>query len=134
MRQVYLRAAAEAFANLSDIESDCYHYLNDGFDSTIQARLTDTYSAKLLDKAVPQKYINKIVCTALAECQYPINETIGYAWSGNERAAFASITKATWSRNQMSDHIEFILNDMSRNAAAARAKIQLQVVGYSEAT
>lgn len=134
MRQVYLRAAAEAFANLSDIESDCYHYLNDGFDSTIQARLTDTYSAKLLDKAASKKYINKIVCTALAECQYPINQATGYAWSGNERAAFAGISKATWSRNQMSDHIEFILNDISQNAATARAKIQLQVVGYSEAT
>lgn len=134
MREEYLRAAAEAYANLSDIESDCYHYLNDGFDSTVQARLTDTYSIKLLDKAVPKKYINKIVCTALAECQYPINETIGYAWSGNERAAFADISKATWSRNQMSDHIDFILNDMSQNAASARVKIQLQVDGYSEAT
>lgn len=134
MRQEYLRAAAEAYANLSDIESDCYHYLNDGFDSTIQARLTDTYSIKLLDKAVPKKYINKIVCTALAECQYPINETIGYAWSGNDRAAFADIPKATWSRNQMSDHIDFILNDMGQNASVARTKIQLQVVGYSEAT
>lgn len=134
MRQEYLRAAAEAYANITPIQSDCYHYLNDGFDSTIQARLTDIYSTKLLNKAVPKKYINKIVCTALAECQYPINETIGYAWSGNERAAFADIPKATWSRNQMSDHIDFILNDMGQNASVARTKIQLQVVGYSEAT
>ena len=39
MKDKYLRAAAEAYANLSDIESDCYHYLNDGFDST----MTDRY-------------------------------------------------------------------------------------------
>jgi len=134
MRQEYLRAAAEAYANITHIESDCYHYLNDGFDSTIQSRLTDIYSTKLLDKAVPKKYINKIVCTALAECQYPINETIGYAWNDSERAAFSSIPKQTWSRHQMSDYINFILNDMTQSAAVARAKIQLQVVGYSEAT
>ena len=133
MRQEYLRAAAEAFANITPIQADCYHYLNDGFDTVIQARLSAAYSAKI-STAVARKHIDKIVCTALVECQYPINEVTGYAWSGNERAAFANIPKATWSRNQMSDHIEFILNDMSQNAAAASAKIQLQVAGYSEAT
>lgn len=130
MRQEYLKAAAEAYANLSDLQSDCYHYLNDGFDIAIQSRLTDTYSAKLSAKAVPNKYINKIVCTALAECQYPINDANGHAWSGNERAAFANIPKATWSRNQMSDHVDFIRNDMNYNAIAARAAIQFQVIGY----
>ena len=134
MRQEYLKAAAEAFADIKPIESFCYHYLSDGFDASIQSKLQDIYANKLLARPIPRKYINRIVCTALAECQYPINETIGYAWSGNERAAFASIPKATWSRNQMSDHIDFILNDMSQNAATARAKIQLQVTGYSEAT
>ncbi|WP_201555801.1 hypothetical protein [Psychrobacter sp. 72-O-c] len=133
MRQEYLRAAAEAYANLNELQSDCYHYLNDGFDTSIQSRLASSYTA-LLSKEVPRKYIDKIVCTALVECQYPINESTGYAWSGNERAAFANIPKATWSRNQMSDHIDFILNNMSQNAASARAKIQLQLVGYSEAT
>ena len=132
MRQEYLRAAAEAYANLSELQSDCYHYLNDGFDTTIQARLSDTYSAKLSSAVIRKRYIDKVVCTALAECQYPINEAIGYAWNDSERAAFAAIAKQTWSDNKLSDHIDFILNDMSQNAAAARAKIQLQLVGYSE--
>lgn len=130
MRQEYLRAAAEAYANLSELQSDCYHYLNDGFDTTIQARLSDTYSAKLSSAVIRKRYIHKVVCTALAECQYPINEAIGYAWNDSERAAFAAIAKQTWSDNKLSDHIDFILNDMSQNAAAARAKIELQVVGY----
>ncbi|WP_333954187.1 hypothetical protein [Psychrobacter sp. S4(2024)] len=130
MRQEYLRAAAEAYANLSELQSDCYHYLNDGFDTTIQARLSDTYSAKLSSAVIRKRYIDKVVCTALAECQYPINEAIGYAWNDSERAAFAAIAKQTWSDNKLSDHIDFILNDMSQNAAAARAKIELQVVGY----
>lgn len=130
MRQEYLRAAAEAYANLSELQSDCYHYLNDGFDTTIQARLSDTYSAKLSSAVIRKRYIDKVVCTALVECQYPINEAIGYAWNDSERAAFAAIAKQTWSDNKLSDHIDFILNDMSQNAAAARAKIELQVVGY----
>ncbi|MGP4904800.1 hypothetical protein ACTXGW_01635 [Psychrobacter faecalis] len=130
MRQEYLRAAAEAYANLSELQSDCYHYLNDGFDTAIQARLLAAYSVKLLTKAIPKKYINRIVCTALAECQYPIDEVNGYAWSGNERIAFSGIPKRTWIRNQLSEHVDFILKDMSYNAVAARLKIQLQVDGY----
>jgi len=113
MRQEYLRAAAEAYANLTELESDCYHYLHDGFPESVQPRL---------------------VSTALVECQYPINESTGYAWSGNERISFSGIPKRTWIRNKLSNHVEFILIDMDRNAETARAKIQLQVGGYSEAT
>ena len=130
MRQEYLRAAAEAYANLSELQSDCYHYLNDGFDTTIQARLSDTYSAKLSSAAIRKRYVDKVVCTALAECQYPIDEATGYAWNDGERAAFAGIAKQTWSDNKLSDHVNFILKDMSYNAVSARLKIQLQVDGY----
>lgn len=133
MRQEYLRAAAEAYANLSELQSDCYHYINDGFPESVQPRLVAAYT-KLLSTEIPSKYINKIVRTALVEWQYPINESTGYALSGNERAAFAGMSKRTWIRHHMSDHINFILNDMSQNADAARAKIQLQLAGYSEGT
>lgn len=133
MKQDYLRAAAEAYANLSDLQSDCYHYLNDGFPESVQPRLVSAYT-ELLSTEIPNKYINKIVRTALVEWQYPINEKTGYALSNNERAAFAGISKATFSRHQMSDYINFILNNMAQNAAAARAKIQLQLAGYSEGT
>lgn len=133
MRQEYLRAAAEAYANLSQLQSDCYHYLNDGFPESVQPRLVAAYT-ELLSTEIPDKYINKIVRTALVEWQYPINETTGYALSGNSRAALAGIPKQTWSRHQMSDYINFILNNMAQNAAAATAKIQLQLVGYSEGT
>ena len=133
MRQEYLRAAAEAYANLSELQSDCYHYLNDGFPESVQPRLVAAYT-ELLSTEIPSKYINKIVRTALVEWQYPINETTGYALSSNSRAALAGIPKQTWSRHQMSDYINFILNNMSQNAASARAKIQLQLVGYSEGT
>lgn len=133
MRQEYLRAAAEAYANLSELQSDCYHYLNDGFPESVQPRLVAAYT-ELLSTEIPSKYINKIVRTALVEWQYPINESTGYALSGNERASFAGMSKRTWIRHQMSDYINFILNDMSQNATVARAKIQLQLAGYSEGT
>lgn len=133
MRQEYLRAAAEAYANLNELQSDCYHYLNDGFPESVQPRLVAAYT-ELLSTEIPSKYINKIVRTALVEWQYPINESTGYALSGNERASFAGMSKRTWIRHQMSDYINFILNDMSQNATAARAKIQLQLAGYSEGT
>ena len=133
MRQEYLRAAAEAYANLSELESDCYHYLHDGFPESVQPRLVAAYT-ELLSKEIPSKYLDKVVSTALVECQYPINESSGYAWSGNERISFSGIPKRTWIRNKLSNHVEFILIDMNRNTEAARAKIQLQVVGYSEAT
>ncbi|MBZ1392278.1 hypothetical protein [Psychrobacter pacificensis] len=130
MRQEYLRAAAEAYANINDHQSDCYHYLTDGFATDIQARLSAAYSSKLAAKPIRKKYINKVVCTALAECQYPANNTTGQIWNAIERSAFAGIAKQTWSDNNLSDYVDFILNDMSQNAAAARAAIQLQVVGY----
>lgn len=133
MRQEYLRAAAEAFANLSELQSDCYHYLNDGFPESVQPRLVAAYT-KLLSTEISSKYINRVVRTALVECQYPINETTGYALSGNDRIALSGISKRTWVRYQLSDCVNFILNNMSQNASVARTKIQLQVVGYSEAT
>ena len=130
MRGEYLRAAAEAYANLSDLQSDCYHYLNDGFNTDIQSRLLAAYSAKLSSAVIRKRYIDKVVCTALAECQYPIDEAIGYAWNDSERAAFAGIAKQTWSDNKLSDHVNFILKDMSYNAVSVRLKIQLQMDGY----
>lgn len=134
MREEYLRAAAEAYANLSDLQSDCYHYLNNGFDSIIQDRLSVSYATKLFGTTIRKKYIDKVIRTALAECQYPVNEATGYAWNDIERASFAGIAKQTWSDNKLSDHVNFILNDMAQNAGTANAKIRLQVLGYSEAS
>lgn len=134
MREEYLRAAAEAYANITPIQSDCYHYLNTAFDTVIQDRLSVSYTAKLSSTKIRNKYIDKVIHTALVECQYPINESTGYAWNDIERAAFAGIAKQTWSDNKLSDHVDFILNDMSQIASAVRAKIQLQVAGYSEAS
>ena len=130
MRQEYLRAAAEAYANLSELQSDCYHYLNDGFDTSIQARLLSRYEVLLATKNIRNRYIHKVVSTALSECQYPINTATGSAWTDSERAAFACIPKQTWSDNKLSDYINFILKDINVNSRSAWAAIQMQVVGY----
>lgn len=131
MRQEYLRAAAEAYAKISPIYAKCYHYLNDGFDTSIQAELVTHYSALLADKKIRAKYINKVVVTALSECQYPVNTATGSAWTDSERAAFANIPKQTWSDNKLSDHTNFILLNINVNSRTAWAAIQLQVVGYT---
>ncbi len=47
MRQEYLRAAAEAYANLTELESDCYHYLHDGNKSFIKYYLNNLLSVIL---------------------------------------------------------------------------------------
>ncbi len=134
MRQEYLRAAAEAYANITPIQSDCYHYLNDGFDTAIQARLHSRYEVLLSSNNIRAKYIHQVVSTALSECQYPINTATGAAWSDSERAAFASIPKQTWSDNKLSDYINFILKDINVNSRSAWAAIQMQVVGYEQGT
>lgn len=134
MREEYLKAAAEAYANLSDIESDCYHYLDHGFDSIIQERLSVSYATKLSGATIRKKYIDKVVRTALAECQYPVDDSTGYAWNDIERSSFAGISKQTWSDNKLSDHVNFILHNMTYTAIAARAKIGFQMLGHSEAS
>ena len=131
MRQEYLRAAAEAYANITPLQSDCYHYLNNGFDTAIQSKLMLHYSFVFSTKNIRAKYITKVVCTALSECQYPIDTATGSAWTDSERAAFAGIAKQTWSDNKLSDHVNFILKNINANSRAAWAAIQLQLVGYA---
>ena len=128
MRQEYLRAAAEAFANINAHQADCYHYLGDGFGMAIQSRLIITYSKALDDWYGHHKYTTQVIITALSECQYPINPTTGFAWSGNQRAAFAGIAKATWSRNQLCKQVNFIIDDMRHKSMEARAAIDYQLL------
>lgn len=128
MRQEYLRAAAEAYANIHEIESDCYHYIYSGFDPVLQKRIAARYSIRWNYEDKPHKHSAILSATALAELQYPVNEATGFAWSGNERAAFAGISKATWSRNNYSEHIEFIIKDIRSTACRVRRKIDEQLI------
>jgi len=128
MRKEYLRAAAEAFADIDDISADCYHYIYNGFDPVIQQRIASRYSIKWNYEDKPLKCSAALSATALAELQYPVNEATGFAWSGNQRAAFAGISKATWSRNNYSEHIEFIIKDIRSTASRVRRKIENQLI------
>ncbi len=130
MRQEYLRAAAEAYANITPLQSACYHYLNDGFDTALQSELIAYYSSMLSAKNIRAKYTSKVVCTALSECQYPIDTATGSAWTDSERAAFAGIAKQTWSDNKLSDHVNFILLNISVNSSAVWSAMQWQLNGW----
>lgn len=129
MQKEHLQAAAEAFAKLSPLQSDCYHYLESGFSSAIKCRLTEVYTEQLQQRKVRSKHIKATVLTALAECEYPVNVATGYAWTGTQRATFAGIKKQTWSDNKLSEQVNFILDDMARNARTVRAAIQAQITG-----
>lgn len=128
MRQEFLRAAAEAYANVCDIDSDCYHYIYNGFDPIIQQRIASRYQLKWNYEDKPHKHSAVLSATALAELQYPVNESTGFAWSGNQRAAFAGISKATWSRNNYSEHIEFIIKDIRSTASRVRREIEKHLI------
>lgn len=125
MRQEYLRAAAEAFANITEHQSNCYHYLNDKAEP-LAAKLTAYYN-DLLSKTMAAKYIKAVVGTAIAELSYPTLNVNKYAWSGNQRAAFTGIDKAVWSRNKLTEQVNFIIDDIRSNAYVVSVAIEAQL-------
>lgn len=91
-RKKFDMAGAEAFAQLSPIQSASYHYINDGFTDIPKAVLREYFTNELINQGAKAKYIDKVLATALAELSYPI-PTNGdkYTWSGCQRAAYAGI-------------------------------------------
>ena len=114
MNKQHLRAAAESFAGISDIESACYHYTESGHADIYRAGLSDHYTIELLNRFPNLKstYLVPVIQTALTELTYPVLDGKLYAWSANERAAFAGTSKATWSRNNLSEYVNFIIEDI----------------------
>ena len=127
MRREYLRAAAEAAANVSSHHSDCYHHLIQATERT-RAQLIAHYKYHLQQADIKPKYISAVVIAAVTELDYPTRDLTKYAWSANQRAAFAGIAKATWSRNQLCKHINFIIDDIRVNAVAVASAIDSQLL------
>ena len=127
MKQTYLRAAAESYARVSELQTTCYHFI-DSQSELLNDRLTGHYR-QLLAQRIKPKYINAIVCTALTELSYPTYDTDKYAWSGNQRAAFAGIDKAVWSRNELTKQVNFVIDNVRSNASAVKAAIDEQLEG-----
>lgn len=125
MRQEFLRAAAEAFANVTQHQSDCYHYIYDKHEP-LAAKLSDYYK-DLLSKRATCKHVNFVVGTAIAELSYPVSNLSKYSWSGNQRAAFTGIPKSTWSRNELCKQVNFIIDDIRSNAYVVAVAIEAQL-------
>jgi hypothetical protein len=98
MRKQFDRAAAEAFACLTPIQSACYHYMTDNFSEHHKITLRNYFMPVLLLQGIKPKYVERVVITALVELTYPV-PTNGdkYTWSGCQRAAYAGISQSTWS-------------------------------------
>lgn len=131
MRKQFDRAAAEAFACLTPIQSACYHYMTSNFNEHYQIALRNYFMPVLLLDGVKPKYVELVVMTALAELTYPI-PTNGdkYTWSGCQRAAYAGISQSTWSDNKLCKSVNFIIDAVRSNADAASREIQLQMMTH----
>ena len=134
MKREHLKAAAEAFANITPIESACYHYLHNGFSDVYKQQLAQHYHQQY-QKTINPKYLDAVVITALTELTYPIaKETDVYAWSDRQRAAFSGISKSTWSRNGLSETTNFIIDDIRSTARKVYAEVVHQIGGWFEVT
>lgn len=130
MSHQHLKAAAESFAGISPLESACYHYIYGGFARVYQDVLYNHYYNLLLQhpEQIKDYYISSVVNTALVELHYPLtNEDTTYAWSSNQRAAAAGIPKQTWSRHQLSNHVNFIIDEIRSNADSVSFRIYKQM-------
>lgn len=130
MSNQHLKAAAESFAGISPLESACYHYIYGGFARVYQDVLYNHYYNLLLQhpEQIKDYYISSVVNTALVELRYPLtNEDTTYAWSSNQRAAAAGIPKQTWSRHQLSNHVNFIIDEIRSNADSVSFRIYKQM-------
>ena len=122
-----MRAAAESYARITEHQSQCYHYIDDQ-TQMLTDKLTKHYSDQLSQRIKP-KYIKAIVGTALTELGYPTYDLDRYAWSGNQRAAFSGIAKATWSRNELCKQVNFVIDNVRSNASMVRSEIDAQLLG-----
>lgn len=127
MKQTFEKAAAEAFANIDNIQSASYHYLVDGFCSHSKTMLYQYFNNQLQQRNCKSKYIDKLVGTALLELTYPVINETSYAWSAGQRSACSGIPKSTWSRNKLCHHINFIIDTIRSNADTVSLAIQLQL-------
>lgn len=128
MRKKFDEAAAEAFANIDDIQSASYHYLVDGFDAYNKLILYKYFQQQLCNRNCKSKYINQLVGTALLELTYPVEKASKtYAWSARQRSACCGIPKSTWSRNQLCKHVNFIIDTIRSNADTVSRAIYLQL-------
>lgn len=130
MRKHFDKAAAEAFANITPIQSACYHYLYDNFGEHDQITLRNYFLPLLLiehGKTPVGKYLDRVIMTALNEMKYPATLDNSYTWSGCQRAAFCGIPKATWSRNNLCDITNFIIDTITANASHVSNAIYTQL-------
>lgn len=127
MRKQFERAAAESFANITPIQSACYHYLNDGFSEHNQITLRNYFLPVILLKGIKDKYADKVVMTALVELTYPTTLDNSHTWSGCQRSAFCGIPQKTWSRNNLCEPTNFIIDTITTNADSVSRAIHQQL-------
>nr|WP_315041343.1 hypothetical protein [uncultured Moraxella sp.] len=128
MKNQMIKAGAESFANINNIQSACYHYLTDNFPAYEYTVLYDYFCQELTKTDIKPNYIERVVKVALLELTYPVtNPNKQYAWSGRERCAFVFIPRNTWSRHKLSKHTESIIDTIRTNAHKVEISIDMQI-------
>ncbi len=129
-KRTYDQALALAFAHATELQTWSYYYLEQG-KHDLQKQLTNYYmdfikKSDNLKKCRP-KYHQAVITTALIELTYPNKTGTSYAWNDSQRSAFAGIAKQTYSDNQLSKYINFIIDEIRSNADKTRLAINRQL-------
>ncbi len=126
----YDKAMALGHAHIDQITHWCYDYLDNSHHS-LKPQLIKYYSKIIKEHEVlsqcPEKYQTAVIITALTELTYPRKTDNYYNWSNNQRADFAGIPSSTYSDNQLSKYINFIIDEIRSNAMTARGEIKAQL-------
>ncbi len=130
-KRTYDKALALAFAHATELQTWSFYYINQS-EHGLQKQLNDYYMAIIKkDERFQQcrpKYHQAVVTTALIELTYYYpSEEYRYHWNASERSAFAGIAKQTFSDNQLSKYINFIIDEIRSNAEFTKRLINQQL-------
>ncbi len=129
-KKTYDKALALAFAHCTELQTWSYYYIEQS-EYSLQKQLSNNYSAIIkTDERFKQcrpKYHQAVVTTALIELTYPNKTGTSYAWNDSQRSAFIGIAKQTFSDNQLSQYINFIIDEIRSNAEYTKRLINQQL-------
>lgn len=138
MRYEFVRAMAESFEYISNLESACYHYLYNADSTARQAyhRYLYDHFCSQLTSAQPKinaDHLDRIVNAALNECTHPVQGD-GYAWTDKDRQLATSISKATWWRHGYGRLYLTVIDDVRRMSDRVECLTDWQIADYYRPT
>ena len=117
-----VQAAAASFAHLS---AAGYWMLRLMRDDQAALQHLQTLSVQMLGhRGLSAAQTAAAVSVALQELQYPVTLR---PWSMRERAAAAGVSKSTWHRHELCQHVDWLIDYLTGELGRAERKISQQV-------